>query len=50
MTSSTRIQGEGNYEADQKFDDAQEAFAKSGKVDAKAREAASKAAAEVTSV
>lgn len=40
MTSSTQIQGEGNYDAAKKFDDAQAAFAKSGKVDAKAREAA----------
>ena len=33
-------QGEGNYEAAKEFQDAQHAFAKSGKVPAKAREAA----------
>ena len=40
MTSNNKVQGEGNYDAAKKFDDAQAAFAKSGKVDAKAREAA----------
>ncbi len=40
MTSSDKNQGEGNYEAAKTFDDTQAAFAKSGKVEAKAREAA----------
>ncbi|MEO5615407.1 MAG: hypothetical protein ABIR04_10885 [Cypionkella sp.] len=40
MTSTTKNQGEGNYEAAKKFDDAQHAFAASGKVADKARAAA----------
>lgn len=38
--SNLKLEGEGSYEGARKFQDAQHDFAKSGKVDAKAREAA----------
>lgn len=39
MTSKTGIQGEGDYEAAKRFDDAQRAFVETGPVKQKAREA-----------
>jgi len=39
MTDKTRIQGEGDYDAAERFDDAQRAFVQSGQVKPKAREA-----------
>jgi hypothetical protein len=39
MTDKSRIQGEGDYEAAKRFDDAEQAFVKSGAVEKKAREA-----------
>jgi len=41
-----KIQGEGDYESAKKFDDAQAAFVKSGKVDQAARDAEPKSDAE----
>jgi hypothetical protein len=41
-----KIQGEGDYESAKKFDDAEVAFAKSGRVDQAARDAAPKTQAE----
>jgi hypothetical protein len=38
--SNLKLEGEGSYEGARKFQDAQHDFAKSGKVDANAREAA----------
>lgn len=38
--SNLRLEGEGSYEGARKYQAAQHEFAKSGKVDAKAREAA----------
>lgn len=38
--SNLKLEGEGSYEGARKFQDAQHDFAKSGKVDAKAHEAA----------
>ena len=38
--SNLKLEGEGSYEGARKYQAAQHAFAKSGKVDAKAREAA----------
>ena len=38
--SDPKIQGEGDYESARKYDAEQEAFAKSGKVDGAAKEAA----------
>ncbi|MCF8506199.1 MAG: hypothetical protein K9G59_14910 [Caulobacter sp.] len=39
MTDKTKIQGEGDYEAAKRFDDAQRAFVETGPVRQKAREA-----------
>lgn len=39
MTDKTRIQGEGDYEAAKRFDEAERAFVESGQVKKKAREA-----------
>lgn len=39
MSDKTKIQGEGDYEAAKRFDDAQRAFVKTGQVQQKAREA-----------
>lgn len=39
MTDKTRIQGEGDYEAAKRFDEAQQAFIQTGQVKQKAREA-----------
>ena len=39
MTDKSKVQGEGDYEAARRYDKAQEDFAKTGKADAKAREA-----------
>ncbi|HEY2180011.1 MAG TPA: hypothetical protein VGH15_15685 [Caulobacteraceae bacterium] len=39
MAGKSKVQGEGDYEAARRYDKAQEAFANSGKVGAKAREA-----------
>lgn len=39
MTDKTRLQGEGDYEAAKRFDDAQRAFIQTGQVKQKAREA-----------
>jgi len=41
-----KIQGEGDYESAKKFDDAEAAFVKSGKVDQAARDAEPKSDAE----
>jgi hypothetical protein len=41
-----KIQGEGNYDAAKKFDDAEAAFAKSGRVEQAARDAEPKSQAE----
>lgn len=38
--SNLKLEGEGSYEGARKYQDAQHEFAKSGKVDTKAREAA----------
>lgn len=39
MTDKTQIQGEGDYEAARRFDEAERAFVKSGQVEQKAKEA-----------
>ena len=39
MADNNQIQGEGNYDAARRYDKEQAKFAKSGKVDKKAREA-----------
>ncbi len=39
MTKSKDLQGEGNYDAAKEFDEAQQKFVKSGKVDQAARDA-----------
>ena len=39
MTDKSRIQGEGDYEAAKRFDEAERAFVRSGAVEQKAREA-----------
>jgi len=39
MTDKSRIQGEGDYEAAKRFDDAERAFVETGPVKQKAREA-----------
>ena len=41
-----KVQGEGDYESAKKFDDAEAAFAKSGRVDQAARDAEPKSQAE----
>ncbi len=44
--ATDKVQGEGDYEAARRYDKDVEAFAKSGKVDEAARDAAPKSAAE----
>jgi hypothetical protein len=46
MSKPNQIQGEGNYEAAEEYDEAQRKFVKSGKVEAAARNAKPKSAAE----
>lgn len=46
MSKANKVQGEGNYEAAKEYDDAQRKFVESGKVDAAARAAKPKSAAE----
>jgi hypothetical protein len=46
MSKPTKVQGEGNYEAAEQYDEAQRKFVKAGKVDAAARDAKPKTEAE----
>jgi hypothetical protein len=46
MTKSKDLQGEGNYDAAKEFDEAEEKFVKSGKLDQAARDAEPKSPEE----
>jgi hypothetical protein len=46
MSDAKQVKGEGNYEAAEKFNKAEQAFVKSGRVDQSARDAEPKSQAE----